>query len=231
MQVCRNGHLITDLLKTFPERARGHCERCGAVTLDRCPTCGEEIPGAFYVPDAAPIGLRRPPAHCTACGAAFPWANRVVALAAVSALALLETLLRRLPLVARQLRDRYQERPPFRVEDEHDLEDLLRALLPVHFDDIRTERRTPGYAAAARTDFLLAPCAIALTAKRVIAGLRPDLLREQLREDLDYYRPKSCRTLVACIYDPERMLFDPGQFETAWAAISDELPLRPVIIS
>ena len=45
-------------------------------------------------------------------------------------LALLEELLRRLPRVIRQLRTRQGDRPPLRVEDERDLEDLLRALLP-----------------------------------------------------------------------------------------------------
>jgi hypothetical protein len=134
-------------------------------------------------------------------------------------------------LVARQLRDRHQDRPPFRLDDDYDLADLLRALLPLHFDDIRYERRTPLYAAAARTDFLLAPSAIAVTAKRVQPELRQDGLREQLLEDIGYYRRHNCRTLVACIYDPERLLFDPGQLEKAWAGLSDDLPVKPVIAS
>ena len=44
-------------------------------------------------------------------------------------LASLESLLRRLPRVIRQLRSRHGNRPPFLVSDERDLEDLLRALL------------------------------------------------------------------------------------------------------
>src|SRR5262249_38052850 len=138
---------------------------------------------------------------------------------------------RRLPLVARQLRDRQGDRPSFRVDDEHDLEDLLRALLPLHFDDIRYERRTPRYASGSRTDFLLAPSAIALTVKRVSPRLRENLLGEQLAEDAGYYRQKNCRTLVACVFDPERILVNPGQLETAWAGLSDDLRLQPVIAS
>jgi hypothetical protein len=229
MQVCRNGHVITDLLHTFPERALSHCDRCGAVTLTRCQTCGQEIPGAVYVPEAAPIGVRRPPAHCAACGAAFPWTTRARTPQPPSALAVLESLLRRLPLVAWQLRDRQGDRPPFRIEEERDLEDLLRALLPLHFDDIRYECRTPRYASGTRTDFLLAPSDIALTAKRVTARVREDVLGEQLREDVAYYQSKSCRTLVACIFDPERLLVDPRQLETAWAGLSEELRLQPII--
>src|SRR5205814_8178601 len=69
--------------------------------------------------------------------------------------AALENLLRRLPRVIHELRWRHGERPPFRVSDIHDLEDLLRALLPLQFDDVRPLCRTPSYAAATRTDFLL----------------------------------------------------------------------------
>lgn len=231
MQVCRNGHVITDLLRTFPEQARSHCDRCGAVTLDRCATCGERIPGAIYVAEAVPIGVRRPPAYCFTCGAAFPWTVRRQSPRPPGALAVLECLLRRLPLVARQLRARQGDRPPFRVDDEHDLEDLLRALLPLHFDDIRFERRTPRYAPGIRTDFLLGLTGIALTAKRMKPALRPEQLRDQLCEDITYYQQKNCRTLSACIFDPERILVGPEQLETAWGSLSDELGVRPVIAS
>src|SRR5437870_8865283 len=105
MQVCRNGHVITDLLHTFPERARGHCDRCGAATLDRCRTCGAAIAGATYVPGLVPVGGMPPPPYCSGCGAAFPWAKRP-APATPGPLGVLESLLRRLPLAARQLRVR-----------------------------------------------------------------------------------------------------------------------------
>lgn len=231
MQVCRNGHVITDLLHSFPERARSHCDRCGAATLDCCGTCGQALPGATYVPEAAPMGVRRPPEYCSTCGAAFPWTVRRQAPYGPGSLAVLEALLRRLPLAARQLRNRYEDRPPFRVDDEHDLEDLLRAVLPLHFDDIRYECRTPRYASGTRTDFLLAPSGIALTAKRMTPNLRQDVLGAQLCEDIAYYRQKSCRGLVAYVFDPERLLFDPGQLEIAWAGLSEDLHVQPVIAS
>jgi hypothetical protein len=199
--------------------------------MDRCPTCGQEVPGAIYVPEAAPIGHRRPPDYCSACGAAFPWTVRRQTPHGPTALARLEELLRRLPLVARQLRDRHAERPPFRVDDEHDLADLLRALLPLHFDDVRYERRTPRYAPGSRMDFVLAPSSLALTAKRMNRMLDQDLIVAQLGEDIAYYRQKKSGTLVTCVYDPERLLLDPRQLEIAWAALSDELRVRPVIAS
>ncbi len=60
MQVCLNGHVITDLARTYPERRRTACDRCGAATIDRCPTCGTELPGA--VRGARPGAGRHPPA-------------------------------------------------------------------------------------------------------------------------------------------------------------------------
>src|SRR5207244_3660830 len=103
-------------------------------------------------------------------------------------LAILETMLRRLPLVIAQLRWRQSEQPPFRVEDERDLEDLVRAILALRFDDVRLEGRTPSYSPRNRTDFLLAREKIALTVKHVVFGLDEPQLLQQLAEDLTYYR-------------------------------------------
>lgn len=231
MQVCRNGHVITDLLHTFPERARSHCERCGAATLDRCLTCGQELPGAIYVPQAPPVGSRRPPQYCSTCGAAFPWTERP-APHGPGPLPVLETLLRRLPRVARELRTRHGERPPFRVADEHDLEDLLRALLPLHFDDIRHESRTPAFAPATRTDFRLMPSGIVLAVKRATPEVGAGELREQLGEDLAYYQAQGgCRLFVAFVYDPEGLLVNPPELEREWAGLADGLQVRVVIAS
>jgi len=235
MQVCRNGHVITDLLLTFPERGLSHCDRCGAATLDRCPTCGRELPGGIFVPGLVPVGLLQPPQYCSSCGAPFPWVKHSN-YPSCSPLALLEELLRRLPRVIRQLRTRQGDRPPFRVEDERDLEDLLRALLPLHFDDIRPESRTPSYAAGTRTDFLLVSAntgrTIALTAKRATPERREPQLTKQLQEDAAYYaRRPECRTLVGLVYDSEQLMREPHRLETAWSGPQGELNVRCVIAS
>src|SRR5262249_13869707 len=124
--------------------------------------CGEHIPGAIPVPGLVLVGQLPAPHYCSACGAAFPWADRPRP-PDTSGAGTLERLLRRLPLAARQFRSRYGTRPAFRVEDEHDLEDLLRALLPLQFDDVRPMSRTPRYAADTRTDFLLPAQEVAVT--------------------------------------------------------------------
>jgi len=145
--------------------------------------------------------VRQPPSYCPTCGAAFPWTKQRRP-PKTETLAVLETMLRRLPRVIRQLRVRHGDRPPFRVVDEKDLEDLLRSLLPLHFDDIRPECRTPRYAADTRTDFLLAVERTAITVKLA----RPRIL-EQFAEDVAYYRrERKCGMLVVFVYDPEASL-------------------------
>jgi hypothetical protein len=206
MQVCRNGHVVTDLLRTHPDGGRDRCDRCGAATLERCPTCGRDLPGALATP-FRPVGSRQPPAYCAGCGAAFPWTSRSAPGSVPEPLARLEGLLRRVPRVARELRVRHGDRAPFRVADDRDLEDLVRALLPVHFDDIRPECRTPPYAAVTRTDFVLAPERIVLTAKCARPGQGGPELARQLEEDVAYYRGQPlCATLVCFVYDPEGLL-------------------------
>jgi hypothetical protein len=229
MQVCLNGHVITDLTGAHPERRRSACDRCGAATIDRCPTCGTDLPGAIAVPGLAPIGTRRPPRCCSVCGAALPWARQSPR-AAADPTAPLEQLLRRLPRAIRQLRWRQGDRPPFRVEDERDLEDLLRALLPLHFDDVRPESRTPRYAAGVRTDFRLAPERIVVAVKVARPPILGDQLTTQLKEDADCYRGRpDCRTLIALVYDPEGRIPEPRSQEAAWSVRDGEWELRCVI--
>ncbi len=230
MQVCRNGHVITDLLHTYPDRGLSHCDRCGAATLDRCATCGLEIPGAVHVPGLIPVGRSQPPEFCSACGAPFPWSRKAELGMPSNSLASLERLLRRLPRVIRQLRSRHGNRPPFQVADERDLEDLLRALLPIYFDDIRPQSRTPGYAPVNRTDFRLKPEGIALTIKRAPCRDCEKQLGEQLQEDVTHYeREGGCKTLVGFIYDPEGFLREPASLELMWSKLQDRLELRCVI--
>jgi hypothetical protein len=228
MQVCRNGHVMTDLLHTHPERGRSHCDRCGAETLDRCSTCGQELPGAVPVPGLTPVGAVRPPAYCPTCGAAFPWAPERRAVVAGDPMRLLEPLLRRLPRMIRQLRSRHGNRPSFQVRDAHDLEDLLRALLPLHFEEVRSEGRTPSYAADTRTDLLLPAEAVAVIVK---AGVREAEIPAQWAEDVVYYRRRGgYRTLVGVVYDGEGLLTGPRELEAAWSQQQEDLTLRCIIV-
>jgi REase_DpnII-MboI/Uncharacterized protein conserved in bacteria (DUF2321) len=229
MQVCKNGHVVTDLLRACPERGSVHCDRCGAPTLDHCLTCGRNIPGAVNVPGLAPAGSHPPPNYCATCGAPFPWTSRPDP-TEPACRARLEAMLRRLPRAIAQLRSRHGDRPVFSVNDEHDLEDLLRAVLALHFDDVRPECRTPRYAVATRTDFLLARDQTSVTAKLARPEARVPQLAEQLREDIAYYQARgNCACLVGFVYDPQGLLPDPTVLERAWSESGDVLEVGCVI--
>jgi hypothetical protein len=214
MQVCLGGHVITDVLASHPEQGTRHCERCGAETIHRCPTCGEEIPGAAPLPGLMPIGRRAAPEHCPSCGAAFPWAATPSLGGESDTWTRLERLLRRLPETIRQLRDRHQGRPTLRVNDEHDLTDLLRAVLCLQFDDMRRETRTPRYTDGMRSDFLVGPDHVAITAKVVDELATESTILTEIEEDTAYHgRRSACGGVLVLVYDPEHRLHSPERLE------------------
>jgi hypothetical protein len=230
MLVCLNGHVITDRLHSSSGMPSTHCDRCGATALDRCRTCGWLMRGAEFNSGLAPVGTRRPPDHCPACGAAFPWANEAPAAPVVDALSTLDQFLRRLPQAIRQLRNRRGDRPAFRVEDERDLEDLLRALLPLAFDDVRLESRTPAYVSRTRTDFQLKAAGLSLTVKMATREIVTPALGEQLEVDVRHYENRAaCRGLVVLVFDPEGLVPKPRDQERAWSSLSSALEIHPII--
>jgi len=218
MQVCLSGHVITDVLASHPEQGSNYCDRCGSPTLSRCPTCGEGIPGAAPLAGLMPIGRRPAPQHCPGCGAAFPWAIEEGPAPAPDTLSEVLALLRRLPRAARQLRERHAGRPTLRVDDLHDVEDLLRAALHLQFDNVRRETRTPTYASDVRTDFVIGPGQVAVTAKLLTENAEPQIASEIHEDTLFYQRRPEVSALAVLVFDPEQFLRDRQRFESALAS-------------
>lgn len=55
-----------------------------------------------------------------------------------------------------ELQNRYSGRAPLDVKDEYDLQDLLRSVLQLHFDDVRAEQWNPSYGGVqSRSDLAL----------------------------------------------------------------------------
>lgn len=130
-------------------------------------------------------------------------------------LLLLEQIFSRFHLVARQLRSRHQERSTLSVTDEYDVQDLLHALLWVHFEDIRTEEWTPSYAGkSSRMDFLLKPEQIVVETKKTRPSLTAKGLGSELIQDIARYeKHPDCRALVCFVYDPDGLIANPRGVE------------------
>lgn len=124
----------------------------------------------------------------------------------------LERIFSRFYKVARQLRDRYNNKPTLEIEDEYDVQDLLHALLQLYFNDIRAEEWTPSYAGkCARVDFLLKNEKIVIEVKKTRRGLDDKELGDQLIIDVDRYKVHpDCERLVCFVYDPEGRIGNPN---------------------
>lgn len=72
-QICRNGHVITSIVRDYPNRNQDHCDRCGAPTITSCPSCNADIRGYYHAPDALNFRPYTAPAFCHKCGKPFPW--------------------------------------------------------------------------------------------------------------------------------------------------------------
>ncbi len=117
--------------------------------------------------------------------------------------------------VARQLRSRHNNRNTIEIEDEYDVQDLLHALLRLHFDDVRPEEWTPSYAGGSkRMDFLLKDENIVIEVKKTRIGLADKAVGEQLIVDIECYKNHpNCERLICFVYDPEGRIGNPVGIE------------------
>ncbi len=110
-----------------------------------------------------------------------------------------------------ELGKRQRDREPFKVEDEYDVQDLLRAILRLHFEDVRKEEWIPSYAGkASKMDFLLTDLALAVEVKYVRDEQHGKKIGEEITVDVaKYEKHPDCNGLVALIYDPNRHIENP----------------------
>lgn len=146
-------------------------------------------------------------------------------------LALLERIILRFHLVARQLRSRREGRPTLAIEDEYDVQDLLHALLRLHFDDIRAEEWTPSYAGgASRVDFLLKSERIVIEVKKTRSSLSNADLGAQLLADIARYQSHpDCECLICFVYDPEGRVGNPVGLERDLERLSIDIAVRAIV--
>ena len=120
----------------------------------------------------------------------------------------LENIFNKFTRVVRQLRSRHDNRETLTIKDEYDVQDLLHALLVLHFDDVRAEEGTPSYAGSCeRMDFLLKDLQTVIEVKKT----RPSMSKKELGEELitdivKYQTHPDCKQLYCFIYDPDGYL-------------------------
>ena len=145
--------------------------------------------------------------------------------------AIIETLCSRFHAVVRQLRMRHDNRTTLDVADEYDVQDLLHAVLRLHFDDIRPEEWTPSYAGkSSRMDFLLKNENIVIEIKKTRQGLDVKKVGEELIIDIARYQShEGCKTLICFVYDPENRIANPAGLESDLSRQSDGFNVKVLI--
>ena len=131
------------------------------------------------------------------------------------ALVFIRKLCTRFHALVRELRQRSENRSPFDVEDEHDVRDMVRALLCLEFEDLSMEEWTPPYGGgASRTDFFLKQERIVIVVKKTRQGLGAKEIADQVAIDFQRYSiHPSCHMLLCFIYDPEGRVVNPRRLE------------------
>ena len=150
----------------------------------------------------------------------------------VDAQILIENIIQRFHLVVKEICERYDSRPPFLMNDEYDVQDLLEGLLRLHFDDVRREVPTTEFAGSStRIDFLLDQEQIGIEAKRTRKKLDTKELGKELINDIAHYKehPK-CKILYFFVYDPEEYVTNPRGIERDLSGKYDNMAVKVFIV-
>jgi hypothetical protein len=140
-------------------------------------------------------------------------------------------LCRRFPLFVERLQNRQRGRAPYQIKDEYDVQDLLHAILKLHFDDVRPEEYSPSFAGnASRVDFYLPAERILVEAKMTRSGLGQKEVTDQLINDVARYSKfDGIDTLVCLVFDPDRRCKNPDSVENDVQDTGSRLTVRAIV--
>jgi hypothetical protein len=129
-------------------------------------------------------------------------------------LALVMQVLNGFPAASRVLSERQRGRPPYVIENEYDVQDLLFAMLRSVFEDARREDWTPKLAGASkRIDVVVPSVDVVVEAKFVRDVRHAKKVGDELRVDFEsYHSHPHCKHLIALVHDPSQHLPDAEQF-------------------
>ena len=111
-------------------------------------------------------------------------------------------------------RKRHNGRDCF-ISDEYDVQDLLHALLKLHFDDVRVEDWTPQNAGSNnRIDFLINDNQTAIEVKYAKDSHKDKQIGDELIIDIaKYSKHPNCNSLYCFVYDPDYCIGNPKGLE------------------
>lgn len=123
----------------------------------------------------------------------------------------IERILERFPEIVDSINRRHGKRPGFPIDDEYDVQDLLRSVCLAFFDDVRDEEPVPSFAGkSSRVDLFLKDEARFIEVKMTRDGLRDKQLGDQLSIDIPQYgEHPGCERLFCFVYDPGRFVSNP----------------------
>ncbi|WP_251624156.1 DUF2321 domain-containing protein [Odoribacter lunatus] len=220
MQICLNGHCMTEHYYSKPYSRKEYCSKCAKKTIIQCPHCKNEIKGNYIVPESISIPSVVVPVICEYCGHPFPWNKEKKEIfnerkQNVDNISLINKICERFPLVVKQLQKRHENRPNFKIDDEYDVQDLFHSLLILFFNDIRVEEPIPSYAGSSkRADFLLKDEQIIIEIKKTRANLKNKQLGDQLIIDIaNYKNHPDCKIIYCFVYAPDKYITNPQGLE------------------
>lgn len=111
-------------------------------------------------------------------------------------------------------RKRHNGRDCF-ISDEYDVQDLLHALLKLHFDDVRAEDWTPQNSGSNnRIDFLINDNQTAIEVKYAKDSHKDKQIGDELIIDIaKYSKHPNCNSLYCFVYDPDYCIGNPKGLE------------------
>lgn len=123
----------------------------------------------------------------------------------------IERMLDRFPDVVASINRRHAGRDGFAINDEYDVQDLLRSICLAYFDDVRDEEAVPSFAGKnSRIDLFLKEEARFIEVKMTRDSLRDKKLGEELSIDIPQYKEHpGCERLFCFVYDPGRLVRNP----------------------
>ena len=148
-----------------------------------------------------------------------------------TALDTLVQIFKKFHVSALQLTKRYNNRTPFIIDDEYDVQDYIHALLKIHFNDVRPEEYTPSYAgSSSKIDFLLKDEKTLVEVKFATSKLRDNKIGEQFIVDIERYKSHpDCKTLACFVYDPNFNIKNPYGLEKDLSGKKDKLSIKVFI--